>query len=672
MQFVYPQVLWALLALAIPIIIHLFHFRRFKKVYFTNIKFLKEIKEEKSTTRQLRNLLVLLMRLLAFTFLIFAFAQPFISKNNTTKTGKNYVSIFIDNSNSMMASSEDIPLLDKAKKKAEEIISAYEETDQFQIISHELKGSQQRWIDKENVLQSIENVELNPEVNVLSNVYSKQKQSAKSDGNHIIYILSDFQKSIADLPNQIDTSSEINLIPLQSIRENNLSIDSVWFESVVPSINQNNKLLVRIKNHGEERVDDIRLSINHNNQNRPEGTFSINARSSKIDTINLLVTEPGWQDIEIKIDDYPIVFDNSYFVSFNIKEALKVLSIYDNTPDRYLSALFQGLNSFELETMPSSAIQYDQFQDFDLIVLNDLRELSTGLSAALKNYVDNGGNAIVFPSERANIAAYNSFLSSMNTNTIQNWDENELAVFKINTAEFVFENVFTNTNNNLKLPITKGRYIFNNFSARAGSSILQYRDGAHFISKYGRNKGNLFVCSAPLDVDYNDFVLNAEVFVPFLYKAAYSASGNEKIAFTIGKDNFTEIKNTSNAEEIIYKIKGVEEFIPGQTNLGASTQINFNNMIKEAGFYNLELAEQLEKKLAFNYDRIESNLDYYSTQELKENWGAGYNIIENSLQSDLSNVIKEKDQGTTYWRWCLILALLFLAIETLLLRIWKT
>ena len=88
MQFIYPQILWALLALAIPVIIHLFHFRRFKKVYFTNVKFLKEIKEEKSTRNKLRNLLVLICRLLAYAFIIFAFAQPFISKNETTKTGK--------------------------------------------------------------------------------------------------------------------------------------------------------------------------------------------------------------------------------------------------------------------------------------------------------------------------------------------------------------------------------------------------------------------------------------------------------------------------------------------------------------------------------------------------------------------------------------------------------
>ena len=65
MQLLYPAFLLALAALAIPIIIHLFHFRRFKKVYFTNVRFLKEVKEETSNRSRLRNLLVLLMRLLA-------------------------------------------------------------------------------------------------------------------------------------------------------------------------------------------------------------------------------------------------------------------------------------------------------------------------------------------------------------------------------------------------------------------------------------------------------------------------------------------------------------------------------------------------------------------------------------------------------------------------------
>ena len=79
-----------------------------------------------------------------------------------------------------MASSEDVPLLDKAKKKAEEIIEAYSEQDQFQILSHELKSSQQRWLSKENTIQAIENIQLNPEVTPLS--FGTQQTKANDTG----------------------------------------------------------------------------------------------------------------------------------------------------------------------------------------------------------------------------------------------------------------------------------------------------------------------------------------------------------------------------------------------------------------------------------------------------------------------------------------------------------
>ena len=101
MQFLFPVFLLALATLAIPIIIHLFHFRRFKKVYFTNVRFLKEVKEETSSRSRLRNLLVLLARLLALALLVLAFAQPYFNRGAEVQKGAKAISIFIDNGKSI-------------------------------------------------------------------------------------------------------------------------------------------------------------------------------------------------------------------------------------------------------------------------------------------------------------------------------------------------------------------------------------------------------------------------------------------------------------------------------------------------------------------------------------------------------------------------------------------
>ena len=151
MHFIYPQLLWALGLLVIPIIIHLFYFRRFKKVYFSNIRFLQEIKQETSSRNKIKNLLILLMRLLAIACLIFAFAQPFIASNSKAKSGTKGVSIYVDNSFSMSAESDDESILQLAKKKAIQISEACGETDKIQVFTSDFEGQHQRFVSQEEI-----------------------------------------------------------------------------------------------------------------------------------------------------------------------------------------------------------------------------------------------------------------------------------------------------------------------------------------------------------------------------------------------------------------------------------------------------------------------------------------------------------------------------------------
>ena len=97
MQFKHPELLWALLLLLIPIIIHLFQLRRFQKVAFTNVKFLKNVKLQTRKSSQIKKWLTLLTRMLLLACLVFAFAQPFIT-NSDTFNAKNETVIYLDNS----------------------------------------------------------------------------------------------------------------------------------------------------------------------------------------------------------------------------------------------------------------------------------------------------------------------------------------------------------------------------------------------------------------------------------------------------------------------------------------------------------------------------------------------------------------------------------------------
>lgn len=683
MQFVFPAFLFALAALAIPIILHLFYFRRFKKVYFTNVRFLKEVKEETSARSKLRNLLILAMRLLALLFLVLAFAQPFIPQQNTeVKAGEKAISIFLDNSFSMEGESEDVPLIDKAKQRAREIIQAYGVADRFQILTHDFEGRHQRMLSKEDALLLVDEIELSPQVRKLSAVLSRQVAALSEDDsdNRTAYIISDFQKSITDLEQYTDTTLEVNLIPLQSVQERNISIDSAWFESPVQMLQQSNQLFIKVSNWGETDAENVRVSILYEGQNKPVGTINVAARSSAIDTANITILRTGWHEVELSISDYPIQFDDKYFISFYVAEKINILAINDDGPNAFLEAALGGVNHISLVNQNYTNLDYSTFKGYQLIILNDLKDLSTGLALELQQFVNNGGNLLLFPGAGANLASYAGFLNSFQANVPLSFEESTREVGYINTEEFIFNDVFENKDENLQLPVTTGNYKFSAYSGLKEEALLRYRDGSPYLTKYQNGQGHLYLCVSPLDESRNNLVRNAEIFVPLLYKAAISTGQRKPIAYTIGADQVLEVNHTSGSGEMVYHISGQgKEFIPEQRIANGKVFIDLYNkqlqtgsQITQAGFYELYLQkENTVAEYAFNFDRLESNLQVLNTSELGQLENPRFNIIDMASNAVLTAAIEERSQGVVLWRWCIILMLVFLGLEILLLRLWK-
>ncbi len=675
MQFVHPTFLWALLALAIPIIIHLFYFRRFKRVFFSNVKFLKEIKEETSMRSRLRNLLVLATRMLALAFLVFAFAQPFIPRNKDVKTGTQAISIFVDNSFSMSALSQDVPLLEKAKQRAREVVSAYGVEDRFQVLTNNFEGRHQRLVGQDEAIGLIDEIKIGPAVRLLSTVTDRQQQAlaiGKTD-NESLYLISDFQQNITDLNNWQDTTRELTLIPLQAVQERNIALDSAWFEAPVPLLSQNNRLLVRIHNYSDEDVDNVRLSVGYNGEEKPEGVLNIPARASIIDSVNINVNQAGWQDITLSITDYPIQFDDKYRLTFELEEKINVLVIAAGANNRFLSAALKGLSVFSTDFLSSQGLDYSSLSNYQMIVLESLPTVSSGLAAELQQYVDQGGNLLVFPSRNADLGNYRTFLTPFSANELRPFDETARSVGHINTEEFIFDDVFENRTSNLKLPETQGNFPFTRFGGRQEESLMTYRDGSTYLAKYRSGLGHLYICGAPIDETTNNLVQNAEIFVPMLYKMAISAGTAKPLAYTIGETEVIETRHQINTGEIVYKMRSNdEEFIPEQRIVGSKVFLGINNQLTNSGFYELFLNEDEGlDHFRFNYSRKESELDYFSPDDLQAKTGDQVAIINTSNDAAITTAIAEQSQGIVLWKWSIILVLIFLAIEILLLRFWK-
>lgn len=678
MQFLYPSFLWALAALAIPIIIHLFYFRRFKKVAFSNVRFLREVKEETSMRSRLRNLLVLLMRCLALAALVFVFAQPFLPSAKEVLTGRKAVSLFVDNSFSMGAESDSAPLLQLAKDRARDIVAAYSVEDRFQILDNDFSGRNQRLVGQEEALELIDAVKVSPASRRQSVVAGRQRSALRTENidNQISYLISDFQRNVTDLDaEQLDTSVRVNLVPLAAVRERNVGIDSVWFEAPVPQLNQNNLLLVRVRNYGDEELDNVRLTLGYNGQNKPEGTLTIPADAYVVDSVYLNITSPGVGRATLKITDFPVQFDDQYHITFRTADKVKVLNIDDDgTPNRNLGAALGGLSVFSATYAGARNIDYGALPENDLVVMTDQVSIGSGLAEQLRQYVENGGNLLVFPPKGADLASYNTFLNRVSADNLAAFDETPREVSRLNRREFIFKDVFRNRNSALRLPTTQGNFPIGRVGSRRQEALLTYRDGSTALAKYTLGEGNVYLCSAPLDGDISNLALNAEVFIPMLYKMGISSGRRRPAAYTIGNDEVIQTSKRGATADIVYKLRGPGgEFIPTQRTAGNRVLLGLGGQVPEAGVYDLLLGDETVDAFAFNYNRSESDLDYLNAEELAELASLpNVDLLDADNQASLIGDIRERNEGTPLWRYFLWAALAFLLMEVLLLRFWKS
>jgi len=688
MNFLFPYILWGLLAVSIPVIIHLFNFRKFRKVYFTNVRFLEELKQQTRKQSKLRHLLVMISRMLAIVSLVMAFAQPYIPHNNKTERPDSVtqINIYLDNSFSMEALSPAGPLLETAKAKAREIAAAYRSTDLFMLTTNEFEGQHQRWVSQEEFLQLITDILVTPSVRTISEVVSRQHDSYfDSPGQaRISYLISDFQLSMVDFERlTADSLMSVRLVPLEAVKTDNLYIDSCWFVSPVHQLYQGVKLVVRVVNDSETNYEKMPLKLSVNGKQKALASFDV--RPGTFYDVELPFTnyDEGIQAGTVEITDYPVVFDDRMFMVYNVAGSIPVLSINGGEESPYLNSLYGNDSAFRFVNNSIKNIDFNRLQEHELVILNELPGFSSGLAQELSVYLENGGTILVIPSAKAEIASYRDFLSSAGVNYYADLVTEETRVTELDLKNPVFADVFeknpgTDRNlDNTDLPSVKA---FFNITGKSKSSqivVMSMLNGKSFLTRESTGKGQVFLLAVPLADTYSNFARHA-IFVPAMYRIALLSAATDPLYYIIGRDSRIELSNIYLAGDNMVKIASSEdefEFIPGQQNLNKKLSLMVYNQIRKAGHYKLIKNDEVLKGLGFNYDRKESAMRFAGTAELNELLKQ-YNVENVEILADkgkpLSDSIKDMNQGTLLWKLFIILALVFLAIEIVLLRIWSS
>lgn len=681
MYFINPYFLFAGFLIAIPIIIHLFNFRKYKKIYFSNVEFLREIKSQTQKSSVLKHLLVLICRILAIISLVLAFSQPYIPLSGKKKIiqKNNLVSVYTDNSFSMDAINGNGRLIDEAKNKALDISSVYKPSDLFQLITNDFEGKHQRFLNLDEFRQSLSEIKTSSVSRTISEIIDRQKDLLFSNNSKSknAYIISDFQKNMCDF-NKLKNDSNINvlLIPLHPDKNDNLFIDSLWFESPVMIPDQKVKLNLRISNNSANSLEKIPVKLFVNNKQRAIASFSVNSDSHVDISMPYTITESGLNTCMLEINDFPVTFDNTFFFSYNVNSKLSIACINFNNENPYLNSLFAKDSVFSFTNFSYKNIDYSSFNNYSLIILNGLNDISSGLSQEITSFINNGGNIVIFPGDNIDYDNFQSFLKPMGSAFYISKDTAKTRISEININNNVFNDVFEKIPENADLPVVFSHYIINVFSHSLAESLLKLLNNNNFLTVQSVAKGKIYLFASPLDTKYSSFPKHS-LFVPTLYKIALLSFYNSKLFYTLGKDELIELKNYSESGENILKLKQINknfEIIPEFKNNGFETNIDIHNQIKDAGNYIVFNADKPIMSVSFNYDRKESEMKYFNASQLEELINKAnlknFHVID-IKNKPLAKALIEINLGIRLWKWFIILALIFLASEIAILRFFK-
>ncbi|MEN0053457.1 MAG: hypothetical protein AAGC65_07295, partial [Mucilaginibacter sp.] len=622
--------------------------------------------------RNLKERLILAARLLALLFLILAFAKPYLPGQNSVSAAKqNVVSVFVDNSYSMETLNREGSLLDDAKQKAKEIASAYNINDRFQLLTQDFEGKHQRLLSRDEFNDAVDQVKISAQSRGLQQIINRQQSLLLTQSGSIksIYVISDLQKNMAAMPLKANSNVSVNLIQLKAAALSNVAVDSVWLLSAVHRPGENEKLVVRLHNYSTEKADKIPVKVIINGAQKALGSYTIPAGAVQNDTLAFMGLQAGWQQGKVELQDNPVTFDNQFYFSFNVSNQMPVLLIDGGTPNTYLKAVFASDPFFRTQRVPDGNVDYARLNSMPIVIMSDVKAVSTGLAQQLKTYVAKGGTLMVFPAADADLSNYRTFLQGMNASWPQKLVNENIKVSALNKQSPVFKNVFESFPENPDLPAVK-RYYQLAPSVATQDNLMKLTGGQSFWTGYTSGRGKVYVCAVPLSEDFSNLPRHA-LFVPIMFRIALLSGHDLPLFYTLGQDESIEIPPVQLTEKQLLKlVKGDQSTIPDVRQQEGSTILYLSDQLKETGIYTLKKQDSTLATLAFNDNRAESDMSYLSRQELTKFMPKSTNLLTGTNAS-LKGIVAETNFGTQLWKLCIILALIFLAAEILLIRYFK-
>jgi hypothetical protein len=513
----------ALIAVAIPLLIHLINRRKQIRIKFSTVRFLKSIEEKRIKKIKLYQILLILIRTLLILCLVLAFARPTVmnSLNVSQTTAHSTVVIILDNGINMQGYDKAGNRFLRAREKGRLIRAQYRDTDRILIFSSQ---------NPENILMDSVSIQaLSCSYTSADWRYSIETARrffiSNPNINQDLFILSDFQFNdpfFSDALKSVEPA-RTHLVQIRDGKSANVSIDSMVIRNKIFEIGKPVQMDVSVHNSSGTRWDDMEIHLFLNDQRAAYQKVSLDPLENRVIPLSFLLRNNQRLQGYVEISDDDLLADNRYYFAVPVPDQLKVLFVENETYPYFDAAL----NTIDLHTnLKITREKYmswarQPFDDFQILFLSNPSMVSPVLIQRLATYLDQGGCLFLMPGDKNEIPAFNQICQNLDF-SIRLTSIREVAqreeFFTLNNENWnqpLFKDIFRNTAGDLSHP-----QFYKYFQVQTGGGyeeILTFNTHDPFILRSFRESGSVYLITSRMEDAWTDLHYKG-IFLPLMVR----------------------------------------------------------------------------------------------------------------------------------------------------------
>ncbi|MEM9664006.1 MAG: BatA domain-containing protein [Bacteroidota bacterium] len=700
MTFLNPLLLFGLAAAAIPIIIHLFNFRRPRKVDFSTLVFLKELQRSTMQRVRIKQWLLLALRTLAIACLVVAFARPTVTGNLAQIGGRapTSVALLVDNSLSMTLRDAQGAYLEQAREIARGLIDQVEPGDEILLLTTDATatGRADVYRSRSAALSAIDAVE--PARTALSSAEALARAAEALEGaTHLsqeLYLVTDLQASTWTDSTLDVLSAEVPVavVPVGAQASPNIAVTGVDVQSRIVEVGQPVDITATLANYGAADVEGYVVSLFLGDDRVAQATATIPAEGETTVAFTATPQEVGWLQGVVEAEADVLEEDNARYFALNVPERRRILLVQGaGQSTRFLELalseqLASGRVAFAYETIGEGALAAAALGQYDAVVLVGVRDLSSGEVASVARYVEEGGGMLMLPSEAARAEDYDALFAALGGGTFGGFSgqlgQGEVAASfdEVDQEHPLFDGVFE-----ASTPGTPGRVervevsLSMNYVAQSGSeqTLVQLSNGFPFLQEVRMGNGAAFIMAVALDPQWSDLPLRG-LFVPLVYRMLYYLSAGESVqgdALIVGQDG--DVRLAGLPETVTVRLVGPQgaDYALEPRRLFGATRVQVGADLDVPGVYTLEADGEVLRRIGVNLDGRESDLRTLAPAQavqVLEQQGARVRVLDvDGGREGVADLLLAERSGLELWNVFLLLALAFLVAEMAVAQRWR-